>query len=627
MQLRTARRCPKAGRQFWGCVRFPACRATVEFEPDPVDVDPPIQPAQTDAPPDARLLFPNQVAATARELGLQSAFIQACSLPAPFVELLHMAGADRSVVRAAAQWRLDFPLPRRGGAPPEDRNLIAVAESLLTRGTTPFCSPSLERTLGVGSESHEEKALIEALRRIALVPSCRFRPVEFSSREERAICEWVWALIERDQLPWLLIPQVELSSIGPDIDRSGHERGDLLLVHAACSPVLVEVDGAHHDAHRPRDEGQDWAMEAVGVRVIRVPAAEARAGLGPSLDRLKQLLLDGRVDLPAETSLSRTVRLCKYFHQVQLLLLAALRSGWLSVDAPWRVGVVLPSLLRGVPQAADIIRLAVADLWELLSRLGRLHGRPIYEAGTDVAIVAEAAVDGGRDVLIGPADGSIDGRSFHLGPRFLVSDICLPAEIRAPLTAASPVRIGSPHREDARWFLRYVFRKDDFWQGQWETIERTLRGLDSLVLLPTGGGKSIAFQLAALLLPGRCLVVDPIISLIDDQIDNLAAVGIDRCIGITSQLTMEQREWALEAFASGHYLFCYVAPERLQTIPFREALRRLTANTPMSLIAIDEAHCVSEWGHDFRTAYLNLGRITRDYCAWGAFSRRSRRPS
>jgi len=109
--------------------------------------------------------------------------------------------------------------------------------------------------------------------------------------------------------------------------------------------------------------------------------------------------------------------------------------------------------------------------------------------------------------------------------------------------------------------------------------------------------------------------VDPILSLIDDQIDNLAAVGIDRCIGITSQLTTEERGLALQAFQSGHYLFCYVAPERFQTVPFREALRALTANTPISLIAIDEAHCVSEWGHDFRTAYLNLGRLTRDYCA------------
>jgi ATP-dependent DNA helicase RecQ len=118
-----------------------------------------------------------------------------------------------------------------------------------------------------------------------------------------------------------------------------------------------------------------------------------------------------------------------------------------------------------------------------------------------------------------------------------------------------------------------------------------------------------------MLLPGRCLVVDPIIALIEDQIDNLALAGIDRCIGISSQLNTQERVEALKAFRAGHYLFCYVAPERLQIKAFRDALRTLTVNMPVSLIAIDEAHCVSEWGHDFRTAYLNLGRITRERCA------------
>jgi ATP-dependent DNA helicase RecQ len=557
------------------------------------------------------------VAAAARESGLQSAFFQTCGLPASFVELLHMAGAERSLVRTASQWRLDFPLPRGEGVSPEDRNLIAVAESLLTRGTTPLCSPSLERIVVAGSVLTDEvEALTEALRRVALGPSCRFRPLEFSNHEERAVFERVWALIEHDGLPWLLVPQIELSSISPVIDPLTREHGDLLLVHAERAPILVEVDGAQHGAHRSRDEGRDRALDVVGVRVVRVPADEAREGRGPNLDRLKQILLERRGEPLAETALSRTVRWCKYFHQIQLSLLAALRGGWLRPDAPWRVGIALPHLLRGDPQAAAIIRLAVADLQELLCRLAHLHGRPIPAVEPRVAIVPEAAVDGNLDVLVGPADGSIDGPSFSGGPRFFISDISLPGEIQAPLTAASPARITSPEREDARWFLRYVFRKDDFWQGQWETIQRTLRGLDSVVLLPTGAGKSIAFQLAALLLPGRCVVVDPIISLIDDQIDNLAAVGIDRCIGITSSLTTKERELAFQAFASGHYLFCYVAPERLQTVPFREALRRLTTTTPISLIAIDEAHCVSEWGHDFRTAYLNLGRIARDYCAW-----------
>lgn len=141
-----------------------------------------------------------------------------------------------------------------------------------------------------------------------------------------------------------------------------------------------------------------------------------------------------------------------------------------------------------------------------------------------------------------------------------------------------------------------------------------------MLLLPTGAGKSLVYQLASLLLPGRTVVIDPIISLMEDQIDNLAMIGIDRCIAITSQIADSQDKLrALQLFGQGEYLFAYVAPERFQTIEFRESLRTLTVHTPIALIVVDEAHCVSEWGHDFRTAYLNIGRTSRAYCKSNKF--------
>jgi len=574
----------------------------------------------------AQYARPVTIAAAARDPQSQSAFFQVCGLPAAYLEHLDLTGTDRPLIRAAAQWRLDFPGTLGDPLPAEDQTVIAVAESLLTRGTTPFCSPSLEVSLPVDARAPAEPRLVtDALRRVALVPSSRFCPRRFDSPEERAVFEWLSALIRRELLPWVLIPQIELASITEFIGQHTAERGDLFLVcagselmhgeRAPISPVLVEVDGAQHNAHRARDDARDRAVSNGGVRVVRVPATEARDGRGPHLDELQRLLLDRRIDPPPETGFSRVVRWCKFFHQIQLALLASVRGGWLRLGDAWSIGVAPPVALRGDPMASTLIPLAVEDFLELLSRLGRLYGRPFPVLEPRVSIVGDNAGDHKLDVLVGPADGSIDDLSLDVQARFLVSDITFPTEIRAPLTAVSPARPAAPHREDARWFLHYVFRKDDFWEGQWETIERTLRGFDSVVLLPTGAGKSIAFQLAALLLPGRCIVVDPIISLIDDQIDNLAAAGIDRCIGITSQLDRQTRERALRAFARGHYLFCYISPERLQTVPFREALRQLTTNTPISVIAIDEAHCVSEWGHDFRTAYLNLGRNAREYCA------------
>lgn len=184
-------------------------------------------------------------------------------------------------------------------------------------------------------------------------------------------------------------------------------------------------------------------------------------------------------------------------------------------------------------------------------------------------------------------------------------------------TKADPLQSSAPNEQILQWFLLYLFRKNGFKEGQLETINRTLNGLDSVVLLPTGAGKSIAFQLSALLRPGRCIVVDPIIALIDDQIDNLAKVGIDRCLGIHSQAGREILRSKELLMTRGHYLFTYVAPERFQMHEFREALTTLTTVAPISAVAIDEAHCVSEWGHDFRTAYLNLAGNARRFCSTG----------
>jgi ATP-dependent DNA helicase RecQ len=254
-------------------------------------------------------------------------------------------------------------------------------------------------------------------------------------------------------------------------------------------------------------------------------------------------------------------------------------------------------------------------LIELLGRLSNLYEADFSVASTDVVVGDD--LEPSIHLVVQDGQENVKAQDTIV-PAFYISDVIFPGEIAAPTQSSYLATVQEPSKDDVRWFLKYVFRKDDFWEGQWETIKRTLQGKDSVVLLPTGSGKSIAFQLAALILPGPCIAVDPIIALIDDQIDNLRSVGIDRSIGITSQMrSSKEREQVLDAFASGNYLFCYVAPERFQSKPFRERLRALTVMSPVSLIAVDEAHCVSVWGHDFRTSYLNLGRVSREYCSFG----------
>lgn len=174
-----------------------------------------------------------------------------------------------------------------------------------------------------------------------------------------------------------------------------------------------------------------------------------------------------------------------------------------------------------------------------------------------------------------------------------------------------------PDRDALLFLLRYVFGFDGFREGQMEAIRRGLRRQDTVVLLPTGSGKSIVFQLLSLITPGIAFVVCPIISLIEDQIANLRQRGFDRVTGLSSAMDSESRNVVLEGITSGQYLICYVAPERFQNRSFNASVMRYASTNLISTVAIDEAHCVSEWGHEFRTAYLGLSRTCREVCRTG----------
>lgn len=170
-----------------------------------------------------------------------------------------------------------------------------------------------------------------------------------------------------------------------------------------------------------------------------------------------------------------------------------------------------------------------------------------------------------------------------------------------------------------KYLLDYIFGFDDFRENQIDGIIRGLTRQDSIVLLPTGSGKSIVFQLLSLVTPGVAIVVSPIISLIEDQIDNLYNRGIDRVIGISSAMDRKGKNSAIAGITKGQFNISYVSPERFQNTEFIDAIQKYTNTNIISVVAIDEAHCVSEWGHDFRTAYLGLAKRCRTVCKTGDY--------
>lgn len=601
MALRMGRRGSNAGNSFWSCMGYTQglCNGTLDVEGGAADQQ------ETQAPRDSvgsPSINPRVIAASPLHEGLDTVYFEYQTVSQERLKKIY--DSNETSAEPGSHWRVSYRRPRPPVFSTKIERALSVVDKLLCRGHITRLTQELEDDL----TSHVR------LRDAAVVRGPSAGEPKLDSPREAPAEQNFWQRFLPSALGdgfnmWVT-PQVEIASLTGSTEFAGTEqRVDFLIAHPELEkPLVVELDGQQHDASR---KGYDGArtrhLEREGYRVVRVPSKEVLDSRGESLNAFAAELR--RLSPPGNyrSLLSDPIRRAG---QLQLSLLHALYVGLLPATSEAAVRVSTDLVEAGELTTEDF-ELVLADFAELVKRVGALYGTSLLLGGL------QAAVSSGSDLHLG-FYGFVSDK-----PAILVEDAYLPIPLKWP---SRPVRPGLPSGEDFNeaslaYFLERIFRKPGFLDGQYDIVSRALLGKDTIALLPTGAGKSIAFQLAGLLLPGRTIVIAPIISLIRDQVENLLGHGIDRALGITGELAGRAgRDHAYKLLQHGEAFFYYISPERFQMQVFRANLRGLTTAYPVNMIVVDEAHCVSEWGHNFRTAYLRIGRTSRECCSSGTWT-------